>query len=219
MGFLKRLLGGGQASQTTQLPLYEIPRGGYFEVAGVSHHKDSIARVYPPRREDQDPLIQDIFATLQREPQNPYDPNAVAVLLEGRLAGYIPKDKAPTWSDYLAGLEAEGYGARVHARIWIGSGAYYLNLRAEDDAGYFLPSELADREAELAQQEAERPERRAARDEARVARTHQEAQAAEWRAAGLCPGCGGQVDVRDGGRGRPRVYCATCRAERAGNAR
>jgi hypothetical protein len=217
VGFLRRLLGGNaHRGDQPGLAWYEIPRGGYFEVAGVAHHKDDIARVYPPRRDDQDPVTQDIFATLQREPQNHYDPNAVAVLLEGWLAGYIPKDKAPAWSSYLARLEAEGYRARVHARIWIGSGTYYLNLRAHEDAEYFLPSDLTAREAELAQQEAERQERRAARDEARGARTHQEAQAAEWRAAGLCPGCGGEVDARQGGRGRPRVYCATCRAERAG---
>jgi hypothetical protein len=42
------------------LPWYEVPRGGYFEVAGVAHHKDDIARVYPPRRGDQDPVTQDV---------------------------------------------------------------------------------------------------------------------------------------------------------------
>jgi hypothetical protein len=198
--------------------VYEVPRGGYFEVAGVAHHKDEIARVYPPRRPDQDPVTRDIFATLRREPENRYDPNAVAVLLEGRLAGYIPKEKAPAWSSYLARLEGEGYQARVHARIWIGSGTYYLNVRADDEADYFLPSEVAAREAELAQEEAERQDRRAAKAEARVARTHKEAQSAEWRAAGLCPGCGGAVEPKSGGRGRPPVFCASCRAERASGA-
>jgi hypothetical protein len=45
----------------------------------------------------------------------------------------------------LARLEADGYQARVHARIWIGSDSYYLNLRADEDAEYLLPSEQAAR--------------------------------------------------------------------------
>jgi hypothetical protein len=216
VGFLKRLLAGGQPWAPPALPVYEIPRGGYFEVAGVAHHKGDIARIYPPRRPDQDPVTQDIFATLRREPENRYDPNAVAVLLEGRLAGYIPKDKAPAWSGYLARLETEGYRARVHARIWIGSDNYYLNLRADDEADYYLPSELAAREAEQVQLEAEREERRAAKAGARAARTHRETQSAEWRAAGLCLGCGRAVEPKSGGRGRPPVFCASCRADRAG---
>jgi hypothetical protein len=124
---------------------YEIPRGGYFAVAGVLHHTDEIARVYPLRRAGHEPVTEDIFATLQREPQNRHDPNAVAVLLDGHMAGYIPKENAPAWSRYLARLEADGYQARVQARIWIGSDSYYLNLRADEDAEYLLPSEQAAR--------------------------------------------------------------------------
>jgi hypothetical protein len=107
----------------------------------VLHHTAEISCVYPLRRAGEEPLTQDICATLHRDPQNPYDPNAVAVLLDGYLAGYIPKEKAPAWSRYLARLEAAGYRARVHARIWIGNDSYWLNLRADDDANYQWPSE------------------------------------------------------------------------------
>jgi hypothetical protein len=143
VGFLRRLLGGG--GDQPSAAWYEIPRGGYFAVAGVVHHTAEIARVYPLRRAGQEPVSQDIFATLQRQPQNPHDPNAVAVLLDGHLAGYIPKENASAWSHYLARLEADGYRVKVHARIWIGNDNYYLNLRADEDADYALPSEQASR--------------------------------------------------------------------------
>lgn len=98
MGFLRRVLSG--LDDQPSAAWYEISRGGYFAVAGVLHHTDEIARVYPLRRAGHEPVTEDIFATLQREPQNRHDPNAVAVLLDGHMAGYIPKENAPAWSRY-----------------------------------------------------------------------------------------------------------------------
>ncbi|MEA1618684.1 HIRAN domain-containing protein [Erythrobacter sp. T5W1-R] len=50
--------------------------------------------------------------TLQRQPENPYDPNAVAVLWEGRDIGFLPREDAATIAPALD--EGRPYAAHVH---------------------------------------------------------------------------------------------------------
>lgn len=214
MSILKRLFGARPAAPAPTAGWYDLPRGGYFEVAGVVHHKAELARVFPPRPADDDPLIVEVDAVIARDRTNRHDPNAVAVLLHGQLAGYIPRQHASAWASFLDRVEAEGYGVRATARVWIGNSAYYVNLRADEEATYPTPSEReAEREAKqrAAAEKAARGEERAA---ARAQRAEQRTLEAERRAAGLCPDCGNTVE-RNEGRGRPPVYCADCRARRA----
>lgn len=61
-------------------------------------------------------------ASLVREPDNPYDPNAIAVWIdERRLVGYLPRDVAIQYADRLDRL-ARGDFLRVEANVRIGPG-------------------------------------------------------------------------------------------------
>lgn len=57
------------------------------------------------RRVDQDGRIP---ALLVREPQNPYDPNAVAVMIHGQVVGYLKRSDAADMKDALDSLAARG---------------------------------------------------------------------------------------------------------------
>lgn len=215
MSILKRLFGtqtapGPDRGQRAEpdAAWYTVPSGGYFEVAGTSHHYAELARVFPPRPSDDDPLKVEVDAVVERERDNPYDPNAVAVRIHGRLAGYIPREHAPAWAAFLDRLEAEGYRARATARVWIGHSAYYVNLRADEDAAYQTPGE-----ARVAREADEQRRREAAE---RRERAEKQALEAVRRAAGVCVTCGNAIERMPGRRGRPPIHCEACLVARKG---
>ena len=47
-------------------------------------------------------------ASMQPEPENEHDANAVAVMIEGKKVGFLPRDFAPQYIQTLAGLELSG---------------------------------------------------------------------------------------------------------------
>ena len=58
-----------------------------------------------------------VALTLQREPDNPYDPNAIAVLANGRLAGYIPAKLAMSLAPTMdGGGSAEVVDSTIEAK-------------------------------------------------------------------------------------------------------
>jgi hypothetical protein len=61
-------------------------------------------------------------AVLVPEPQNKYDPNAVAVNVDGATVGYLPREHAASYSPVLLALAATGVAVSVPARVWWGSG-------------------------------------------------------------------------------------------------
>lgn len=58
---------------------------------------------------------------LRAEPGNPYDSNAVAVLVDGGLVGYLPRDLAPKWQPRVLAAESEGYLVTGSAAIYGGT--------------------------------------------------------------------------------------------------
>src|SRR5262245_47496349 len=56
-----------------------------------------------------------VVAVLLPEPDNPHDPNAIAVLIEGRHVGYLPREIAAAYVAPLGGLMA-ACGAHVALR-------------------------------------------------------------------------------------------------------
>ncbi len=58
---------------------------------------------------------------LRAEPENPYDHNAVAVLVEGSVVGYLARDLAPQWQPVVLAAESEGFLVTGPAEIWGGS--------------------------------------------------------------------------------------------------
>jgi hypothetical protein len=59
-----------------------------------------------------------VQAVLVPEPNNPHDRNAVAVTIDGRVVGYMPREDAPAYAAVLGPLASRGLFARVAARLW-----------------------------------------------------------------------------------------------------
>lgn len=98
-------------------------------VAGVPHHLPAVAKAFrqyglPPRER------MDISAILRREPNNPYDPNAIAVYIADAQVGYVPQEIATRYTPHLDGLLADGWSA-----IEVGANLYRM-AQAEGD-GWF----------------------------------------------------------------------------------
>lgn len=64
--------------------------------------------------------ITEAHAAIVRDPENPYDSNAVAVWIDGRhLVGHLPRNVAAQYTDRLESL-GRGTYLQVPARVWIG---------------------------------------------------------------------------------------------------
>ncbi len=70
-----------------------------LEVVGESHYQDALWEIVGGFRRD--PVRHPIEAVLAPEPANPHDPNAVGVVIEGLLTGYLSREDAVA---YLPGL-------------------------------------------------------------------------------------------------------------------
>jgi hypothetical protein len=90
--------------------------GGYYgqRVAGESHHFRDLAHLAGPAASGE----RELTVLLQREPGNRYDPNAVKVVIEGRLVGYLPREDAPAYQVPLQLIEQKGRLATCKARLW-----------------------------------------------------------------------------------------------------
>jgi hypothetical protein len=54
---------------------------------------------------------------LRREPENRADPNAVQVLLDGRVVRYLPRYLAAMYCSLIEDVEADGHRAVAHGRV------------------------------------------------------------------------------------------------------
>ena len=86
---------------------YLAPTGAVTFVAGTMYHQDGVDAVA-------DAGITPSFAVLRREPQNPHDPNAIAVDIWGHHVGYLPADEAV---DYAPLMDANLQGVEVLVTI------------------------------------------------------------------------------------------------------
>ncbi len=98
------------------------------EVVGESHHLPELRRLFGQvsgreREFECSPL-------LVPEPDNKVDPAAVAVQIEGRTVGYLPREIAGAYRQILAALTARGQVARVRGRVWGGMETDYESNRA-----------------------------------------------------------------------------------------
>ena len=65
-----------------------------WEVSGESHRQDNLAAIAGPKSVDG--VWCERVAELRPEPDNAYDPNAVAVFIDGRLVGYLLRREVAT---------------------------------------------------------------------------------------------------------------------------
>jgi hypothetical protein len=83
--------------------------GEWMAVVGESHHADELDKVTGGGIGEHE-----LVANLVREPDNPYDPNAIAVVVHGLSVGYLSRDDA---TRFAAGLDAAGGRATCGAVI------------------------------------------------------------------------------------------------------
>jgi hypothetical protein len=96
----------------------------YQEVVGESYHEaafKALALDYGHRNvPDYGAELTDARAAIIRDPENPYDPDAVAVCIDGRhLVGHLPRTVAAQYTHKLEALDRDTY-LEVPARVWIG---------------------------------------------------------------------------------------------------
>lgn len=108
MSFVDRILGrkrppaGRKTSHPPSSPRV-YPGVQPLEVRGESYRQDALARVVGGKT--QDGHATPVVAVLRPEPTNPYDTNAIAVLINGTKVGYVNKDDAAQLHRSVADLE------------------------------------------------------------------------------------------------------------------
>lgn len=65
-------------------------------VVGESHYQDALTAIVGGKRPDSVRIPTQ--ATLVPEPDNPYDPNAVAIYIDGRKVGHLPRPAAQAFA-------------------------------------------------------------------------------------------------------------------------
>jgi len=83
------------------------------QVKGESHYQDALSKICGGRSRDGHHL--EVVAELRPEPKNEFDPNAVAVLIQGRVVGHLPRAQAAKLQSkimHLAKSQKSGVGAR-----------------------------------------------------------------------------------------------------------
>ena len=72
-------------------------------VVGTSHYQDALLEL-SGRQGDEEIRVEKV-AIFVREPDNPHDPNAIAIHIDGRLVGYLARDENRRWLDVVSGHE------------------------------------------------------------------------------------------------------------------
>ena len=85
-----------------------------LEVVGESHYHGALAGIMAAARERPDPWEIHTVAELRREPGNQYDKNAVQVIIEGQIVGYLSREDAAEVTPQLARLRLRAF---VHAVV------------------------------------------------------------------------------------------------------
>jgi hypothetical protein len=111
---------------------------GYFgqEVVGESNYARQLARLAGPSQSGE----REMTATLRREPTNRYDNNAVQVLIDGLLVGYLPREDAATYQAPMQLIEKWVRTPVCRARVWWNRG--YGDFMASVSLDLADPGEL-----------------------------------------------------------------------------
>lgn len=72
-------------------------------VVGTSHYQDPLVAL-SGRQADEQIRVEKV-AALVPEPDNPHDPNAIAIHIEGRVVGYLAREENSRWRDVVAMAE------------------------------------------------------------------------------------------------------------------
>ncbi len=134
MGMLRQLLTGSKPAQPR--PLIEA-QGEMVDVdvVGEAAYQDALRSLKRRRN---------LKMVLRPDPTNPYDVNAVKVLIEGQTVGYLPKREAPAWQAMVLAAEAEGFTITGPADI-LGGTKDKPHLGVFGSVPWFGPGQPSDR--------------------------------------------------------------------------
>lgn len=114
MGFLELLR---RTSKPSSGRFFPLPEDGFMSVVGESHYQPALRRLRGTCRPGAEGRPS-FPVTLVREPDNPYDEHAVAVLSMAGCVGYLPRENALRYGPTLQALQREGYaGASCRALL------------------------------------------------------------------------------------------------------
>jgi hypothetical protein len=112
---LRRLFGGGTDEDARALTPVPLVGGFDVEVVGESNYQESLERICGGRSADG--ASHDCTAVLRPEPQNPYDPHAIRVEIDGLLVGYLARPAAKAYGPVAGRLSRQGQIGTCTARI------------------------------------------------------------------------------------------------------
>jgi len=146
VNWLKRLFGDGDTAPKTALhPVSKSPpsnqvlrvewRDGSFPLraVGESHYQAALARICGGHSRHGHEL--DCRALIIPEPTNAYDPNALKVMINGALVGYIPRDQALRLREQAEAVDRPNATLEVAAQI---TGGWRTNQHDEGSFGVKL---------------------------------------------------------------------------------
>lgn len=133
MGLLLQWLFGGQADTApteVSRPLHLARGRGYtFDVVGEANYQDALDHICGGKCDDGYNL--ETTAQLCFQEDNPHDSNAVAVLMERKVVGYIPRDKAAWFRSEILKVNPEERPVICDAKV---VGGWY---RGRGDEGHY----------------------------------------------------------------------------------
>ena len=101
-------------------------------VVGTSHYQDALLDLIGGRAGDEEIRVQKV-ALFVPEPDNPHDPNAIAIHIDGRLVGYLSRDENKRWLDVVSGHEV-GAEAMIAGRQGTTGLGVFLQLPTPTEA-------------------------------------------------------------------------------------
>lgn len=93
-----------------------------LEVVGESHYQDSLWRLVKGRADLAERVRVEIVAVLVAEPNNPYDPNAVAIWIDGWKVGHLSRDNARLYQPGLLVLQQQHGSPVALSGVIVGGG-------------------------------------------------------------------------------------------------
>lgn len=145
MSFLKRIFGSGPAAPSAAPLLIDVKafkgRTRTIEIVGESNYEQAIRRAAGPKTPDG--VSVNTVADLVPEPNNKYDPNAIAVKVGGQTVGYLSREYAVSFSIAIA---EQGYAQHgiSGVKAWLHGGW----KRPGDEGNYGVtlrvPASIAD---------------------------------------------------------------------------
>lgn len=101
MGKLLDLIRGGVPQQRQSLPINGTLTP--IKIVGEDSYQPHIRRVAKAANGGEVPIL------LEAQPNNRYDRNAVAVLVDGGVVGYLPRALAEKWQPAVLAAASEGF--------------------------------------------------------------------------------------------------------------